>query len=123
MIYPLIVWWHKVEQTATAAELQKRQRLACLLTVAIRSAAIQALEAMLDLHSLPALVRKEVTRTVSIQNACFIQTQYGRLWRSPKNLSTYQIACHRDMISELLSQNARMKNMFLPSIHLLYGGF
>jgi hypothetical protein len=50
--------WLKFEQTTASAELQKW--LACLLTTgAMKSATTIALEAMLDLPPLPAMVKKE----------------------------------------------------------------
>jgi hypothetical protein len=50
--------------TYSTAELQKVQRLACLLTTgAIKSAPTIALETMLYLSPLPAMVKKEATQS------------------------------------------------------------
>jgi hypothetical protein len=60
MSYAAFVWLQKSEQITASAELQKVQRLACLLTTgAMKSAPTIALEAMLDLSPLPAMVKKE----------------------------------------------------------------
>lgn len=62
--YASFVWWRKSEQRKTSADLQKVQRLACLLTTgAMKSAPNTALEAMLDLPPLPDMVKKEAALT------------------------------------------------------------
>jgi hypothetical protein len=61
--YVDFVWWQKSEQTTASAELQKLQRLACLLTTgAMKCAPKIALEAILDLPPLPAMVKKEAAQ-------------------------------------------------------------
>jgi hypothetical protein len=48
--YASFVWWQRTELKTAHAELQKVQRLACLLTTgAMKSAPTIALKAMLDL--------------------------------------------------------------------------
>jgi hypothetical protein len=50
------LWWQRTELKTACAELQKVQRLACLLTTgAMKSAPTIALEAMLDLPPLPSV--------------------------------------------------------------------
>jgi hypothetical protein len=64
MSYAAFVWWQRSEQTTASAELQKVQRLACLLTTgALNSAPTNALEAMLDQPLLPAMVKKEAAQS------------------------------------------------------------
>jgi hypothetical protein len=60
MSYAAFVWWQKSEQTTASAEIQKVQRLACLLTTgAMKITPTIALAAKLDLPPLPAMVKKE----------------------------------------------------------------
>jgi hypothetical protein len=57
--YASFVWWQHTELKTAYAELQKVQKLACLLTTgAIKSAPTIALEAMLDLPPLPVMVKR-----------------------------------------------------------------
>jgi hypothetical protein len=52
-----------VEKTTASAELQKVQRLACLLTTgAMKSAPTIALESLLDQPPLPAMVKNEAAQ-------------------------------------------------------------
>ena len=62
--YASFVWWPRAELATASAELQKVQRLACLLTTgAMKSAPTIALEAMLDLPPLPDMVKKEAAQS------------------------------------------------------------
>jgi hypothetical protein len=65
--YASFVWWRKSGEATTGAMLQKMQRLAYLLTTgAMKSALTTALEAMLDLPSLPytySLYKKEAAQS------------------------------------------------------------
>jgi hypothetical protein len=64
MSYAAFVWWQGSEQTTASAELQKVQKLACLLsTGATKSAPTITLEAMLDLPPLPTMVNKEAAQS------------------------------------------------------------
>jgi ribonuclease HI len=64
LTYASFVWWQKADQKNARKELQKVQRLACLLTTgAMRSAPNTALEVMLDLPPLPDMVKKEAAQT------------------------------------------------------------
>jgi hypothetical protein len=62
--YASFVWWQRTELKTAHAELQKVQRLACLLTIgAMKSAPTIALEAMLDLPPLLGMVKKEAAQS------------------------------------------------------------
>jgi hypothetical protein len=62
--YASFVWWQRTELKTAHAELQKVQRLACLLTTGtMKSAPTIALEAMLDLPPLPVMVKKEAAQS------------------------------------------------------------
>jgi hypothetical protein len=65
-LFASFVWWKRTELESAYAELQKVQRLVCLLTTgAIKSAPTIALEAMLDLPPLPVMVKKETAQSAS----------------------------------------------------------
>jgi hypothetical protein len=61
--YASFVWWRKSGEASTGAMLQKIQRLACLLTTGAMKSPSTALEAMLDLPSLPDTMKKEATQS------------------------------------------------------------
>jgi hypothetical protein len=69
VIYASFVWWQRTELKTAHAELQKVQRLACLLTTgAMQSTPTIALEAMQDLPQLPVLVTKEAAQSAFIES-------------------------------------------------------
>lgn len=61
--YGAIVWWPCVEKNSACSQLDKVQRMACLLiTGAMRTTPSRALEVMLDLMPLELCVKMEATR-------------------------------------------------------------